>query len=319
VGGSRVEAFAEAGDHPERGLHAPGGLLTARLVGRDGSDIGQIALEGKLTGEFGTGEQVLLGEFARIASLATENARLEERERHIARTLQSSLLPPSLPEIPGIDAAARYLPGGEGTSVGGDLYDLVPVDGEWALVVGDVCGKGAEAAVLTAMVRYTLRAEVVHHVRPSEVLGLLNAAILRQYDDGRFCTLLHGRLRLRPGGAWLTMASAGHPPPLVLRADGTVETVACAGPLLGVIPDIATPDVTVELSPGDALVCYTDGVTESRGHDGLFGDRRLAEVLAGAAGGSAGALVERVTDAVLDFRGNRTQDDLALLALRVPS
>jgi PAS domain S-box-containing protein len=319
VGTQDVEAFAEAEGHPQRSLHEPGGRLSAPLVARDGTEIGRIGLEGKLTGEFGTADEVVLGEFARIASLATENARLEERERHIARTLQGSLLPPSLPEIPGIDAAARYLPGGEGTAVGGDLYDLFPVDGEWALVVGDVCGKGAEAAALTAMVRYTLRAEVVHHVRPSEVLGLLNDAILRQYDDGRFCTLLHGRVRVRAVGAWLTVASAGHPPPLVLRADGTVETVPCAGPLLGVIRDIVNPDVTVDLRPGDALVCYTDGVTEGRGREGLFGDRRLADVLAAAAGQGAAALVDRVTEAVLDFQDGRTQDDLALLVLRVPT
>jgi serine phosphatase RsbU (regulator of sigma subunit) len=169
------------------------------------------------------------------------------------------------------------------------------------------------------MVRYTARAEVVHHEQPSEVLGLLNEAILRQYDDGRFCTLLHGRVRVRAVGAWLTVASAGHPPPLVLRADGTVETVACSGPLLGVIRDIVNADIIVDLRPGDALVCYTDGVTEGRGRDGLFGDRRLMDVLIAATGLGATAIADRVTEAVLDFQGGRTQDDLALLILRVPA
>ena len=136
----------------------------------------------------------MLEDLARVASLAIENARLEERERHIARTLQASLLPQTLPEIDGLEAAARYLAGGEGTVVGGDLYDLFAVEDNWALVLGDVCGKGAEAAALTAMVRYTIRAEVVHHSSPGEVLGLLNEAILRQDDTGRFCTVLHGRV-----------------------------------------------------------------------------------------------------------------------------
>jgi serine phosphatase RsbU (regulator of sigma subunit) len=310
VADERLEAVAGAESERDDRLSAP-------LLARDGSQIGRIDVIGKQAGPFVTGDGVLLGELARIASLAIENARLEERERHIARTLQGSLLPPSLPEIPGMEAAARYLPGGEGTAVGGDLYDLFPVDDQWAMVVGDVCGKGAEAAALTAMLRYTVRAEVVHHGSPGEVLGLLNAAILRQYHDVRFCTVLHGRLQIGAGGAHLTMASGGHPQPLLLRAGGAVETVDCGGPLLGVIRDVEHPDVTVELRPGDALVGYTDGVTEGRGTEGLFGDERLAEVLAGCAGADAGTIAERITAAALAFQGGRAQDDLAVLVLRV--
>ena len=301
------EAVAGSDEHGDR--------LWTPMVARDGAELGRI----EVWGDVGEEDGVVLRELARIASLATENARLEERERRIARTLQSSLLPPSLPEIPGLEAAARYLPGGEGTTVGGDLYDLFPVDGEWALVVGDVCGKGAEAAALTAMVRFTVRAEVVHHERPSEVLRLLNAAILRQYDDGRFCTVLHGRMRVRSAGAWLTLATAGHPPPLILRAGGEVVTVATSGPLLGVLREIENADVTVDLKPGDALVCYTDGVTEARGREGLFGERRLNEVVAAGAGQSAARIADRVRDAVLEFQDGHTHDDLALLVLRVPS
>jgi phosphoserine phosphatase RsbU/P len=163
-----------------------------------------------------------------------------------------------------------------------------------------------------------LRAEAVHHTRPCEVLGLLNEAILRQYDDGRFCTVLHGRLRIRAGGAWLTMAGAGHPPPLLLRADGTVETVPAGGLLLGVVHESDHRDVTVDLRSGDALVCYTDGVTEGRGPEGLFGDRRLAETIAAAAGEDADGIADRLTETVLDFQGGTTQDDLAVLVLRVP-
>jgi serine phosphatase RsbU (regulator of sigma subunit) len=304
------EAPDAASDH--------GDVLAAPLVGRDGSDFGLIEVAGR---EFTTSDEAALEDLARIASLAIENARLEERERHIARTLQDSLLPRRLPEIAGLHAEARYLPGGEGTVVGGDFYDLFPVEDEWALVVGDVCGKGAEAAALTAMVRYTARAESLHRHTPCEVLGLLNDAILRQIDDGRFCTALYGRLVVGAGGAdsaQLTLASAGHPQPLVRRADGRVETVPCAGPLLGIVPDVVHPDVIVRLGPGDALVCYTDGVTEGRGPSGMYGELRLAELFAAAAGEDAAGSADRIVEDVLAFQGGRTQDDLALLVLQVP-
>jgi serine phosphatase RsbU (regulator of sigma subunit) len=299
-----------------------GDRLLAPLVARDGTDLGLIEVSGKRDGEFTASDEVALEDLARIASLAIENARLEERERHIARTLQDSLLPRTLPEIPGLQAEARYLAGGEGTVVGGDLYDLFAVEDEWALVVGDVCGKGAEAAALTAMVRYTVRAESLHHASPCEVLGLLNDAILRQIDDGRFCTALHGRVTVGAvgaGSAQVVLASAGHPQPLVLRADGRVETVPCSGPLLGVVPAVVHPDVIVRLGPGDALVSFTDGVTEGRGPKGMYGDERLAELIGSSAGEDAAGIADRIVEAVLEFQGGRTQDDLALLVLRVPA
>ncbi len=292
--------------------------LGAPLVARDGTDFGAIEVVGRMEGDFEAADVVMLEDLARVSSLAIENARLEERERNIARTLQASLLPQTLPEIDGLEAAARYFAGGEGTVVGGDLYDLFAVEDHWALVLGDVCGKGAEAAALTAMVRYTIRAEVVHHSSPGEVLGLLNDAIIRQDDTGRFCTVLHGRVRVVDEGAQIAIASAGHPPPLVLRARGTVETVPCGGPLLGVIRDVAHADVIVRLYPGDTLLCFTDGVTEGRGSGGMFGDDGLAEALASCAGLDADAIAERVTQIALEFQGGRTQDDLALLVLRVP-
>ncbi len=293
--------------------------LSAPLVARDGGDLGVVEVSGKRDGEFTANDEVVLEDLARIASLAIENARLDQRERHIARTLQDSLLPRTLPEIPGMEAEARYLAGGEGTVVGGDLYDLFPVEDEWALVVGDVCGKGAEAAALTGMVRYTVRAESVHHSSPCEVLGLLNDAILRQTDDARFCTVLHGRASVGPEGARLALASAGHPQPLVVRAAGEVEAVPCGGPLLGVVPAVVHPDVIVRLGPGDALVCFTDGITEGRGANGvMYGDERLAELLATCVGLTAAQIADHLVAAVLDYQGGQTQDDLALLVLRVP-
>jgi serine phosphatase RsbU (regulator of sigma subunit) len=291
--------------------------MTARLVARDGSEFGSIEVVGK-GGPVTPGDQLALEDLARMGSLAIENARLEERERHIARTLQASLLPPVLPEIDGLDVAARYLPGGEGTVVGGDLYDLFPLGDDWAFVLGDVCGKGAEAAALTSMVRFTIRAEAAHRAGPGEVLSLLNEAILRQFSDGRFCTVLHGRVRVGSEGVRLTIACAGHPPPLVVGGAGSVQTVQCGGRLLGVVPAIELQTVDVQLEAGEALVCFTDGVTEGRGPGGMFGDGPLGAVLAANAGADADGLAEAVVRAVLDFQGGRTQDDLALLVLKVP-
>jgi PAS domain S-box-containing protein len=310
-----VMAVSEDAEAPPPG--APADLATP-LVARDGTEFGVLEVSGKLEGEFARGDRLALEDLARIGSLAIENARLEERERHIARTLQASLLPAELPAIEGLEAAARYLAGGEGTLVGGDLYDLFEVDDGWAFVVGDVCGKGAEAAALTSMVRFTIRAEAAHRTGPAEVLELVNDAILRQFSDGRFCTALHGRIRVEAGGARLTLACAGHPPPLVLAAAGTVAPVACRGRLLGVVPAIELEPVETALAPGDALVAFTDGVTEGRGPRGMFGDGPLGEVLAAAAGRDADGIAAAVTRAALDFQGGQTQDDLALLVLRVP-
>jgi PAS domain S-box-containing protein len=317
VGAGRREAASAVS---ESAGAMPGGdehQLQLPMIARDGSDLGVIEVS-RGGAAFTPAEDLALEDLARLAALAIENVRLEERERQIARTLQASLLPARLPAIDGLEAAARYIAGGEGTLVGGDMYDLFPVGDEWAFVVGDVCGKGAEAAALTAMVRYTLRAEAAHHDSPGEVLGLTNAAILRQFDDGRFCTVLHGRLRVGEGRARLVVASGGHPPPLVLRAAGSIETLPCGGPLLGVVPSVSHADVEAELGPGDALVLFTDGVTEGRGPAGMFGDVLLRETLLGSAGRTADAIAERLVSAALAFQGGRTQDDLALLVLRVP-
>ncbi len=300
---------AEAGDV---GLSAP-------LIARDGAELGRMEVTGKLEGPFTAADELLLEDLARIASLAIENARLEQRERHIARTLQDSLLPRTLPDIAGLEVAARYIAGGEGTVVGGDLYDLFAVEDEWAFVVGDVCGKGAEAAALTSMVRYTVRAECVHHSSPGEVLRLLNDAIIRQVPDARFCTVLHGRATVADGLTRVVLANGGHPPALVLRASGEVEPVRGSGPLLGVVPEVVHPDVVVDLGPGDAMVAFTDGVTEGRGPDGMFGDERLVELLRSSAGQDAAAVVDRIVEAAVEFQSGRSQDDLAVLALRVPS
>ena len=186
----------------------------------------------------------LLEELGRRAALALDNARLYAERSAIATTLQRSLLPPDLPRIPGAQIAARYLASGDGIEIGGDFYDCFATGGDdWALVIGDVCGKGAEAAAVTALARYTLRASVLHSRRPAQVLAELNEALLRQGLDYRFCTVLYASVTPRPDGCDVVLATGGHPLPLVLRADGAVETAGAPGTLLGIVRE---PEISEE-------------------------------------------------------------------------
>jgi len=259
-----------------------------------------------------------LEDLGRRAALALESARLYEERDAIARTLQRSLLPPALPEIDGIDLAARYLAAGAGNEVGGDFYDCFPTGGgEWAVVIGDVCGKGAEAAAVTALARYTIRAAVLHDRGPVSVLRELNEAILRHGTDFRFCTALYVALTPREdGGADARVAVGGHPLPLLLRADGRVETAGRPGTLLGVLPDPPLAEADVHLDPGDALVLFTDGVIEASPLDAALGPERLSAFLRGCAGEDAASLAANVERRTLAVQHGRLRDDVAIVVLR---
>lgn len=256
------------------------------------------------------------------AALALDNARLYEQQRTIAHTLQTALLPSALPAVPGLQLAARYLPQAEGAEVGGDVYDVFSgtEPDSWSVMVGDVCGKGPTAAALTALIRYTLRAEASHGLPPAEALRRLNAAILRQGDplDARFATVTHGQLRVEPGGASLSLVSAGHLPALVLRGE-RVEPVLAPGTLLGVFPDPELTEVEVRIGQGDTVLLYTDGVTEARGDGGLYGADRLAGLLASCAGRSADAIADELLSDVVAFQDGRLRDDVAVLVLQAAS
>ncbi|HEX2150319.1 MAG TPA: SpoIIE family protein phosphatase, partial [Actinomycetota bacterium] len=199
----------------------------------------------------------------------------EQQAKVLVRTLQQTLIPPEPPTVPGLDVAAVYRPAGDGSEVGGDFYDVFQIGpGDWAFVVGDVRGKGIEAAVVTALARYTIRAGAVSHDSPSQVLGLLNEVLLRHGSD-RFCTAALLRLRQQEGG-WLgTVSCGGHPLPLRARRGFPAEAVGVFGTLLGDFENPKLHDADVVLEPGDGLVIYTDGVTEARGTGDFFGDERL--------------------------------------------
>jgi serine phosphatase RsbU (regulator of sigma subunit) len=258
----------------------------------------------------------LVEELARRAALAVENARLFQEQRRIAASLQESLLPPLLPEIPGVRIAARYEAAGEGMEIGGDFYDIFQTSDEtWAVVLGDVCGKGPQAAALAALARYALRAAGVREQNPLALLEQLNEVILRHSEAVLFLTGVCACLETGAGGARLVLACAGHPPPLVLRTDGRVEPVGFPGSLLGVFEALDLRAAEVQLAPGDMLVLYTDGVIEARSEEAFFGSDGLSGLLARCTGRSALEVAERVERAVIEFQAGRPRDDVAVLVI----
>jgi PAS domain S-box-containing protein len=251
--------------------------------------------------------------------IARDRAEADRRRIHaLNRALQTSLLPPSLPDIPGLEVSARYQPALAGLEVGGDFYDVFDNGGDWAVVVGDVCGKGPEAAAVTATARWTIRSVAMDIRQPAQVLRKLNDTMIHQQLDGRFCTLAYTRVVPTSHGLRVSVCRGGHPAPLVLRADGSVEFVGTPGSLIGVFPDVRLWEETAQLDPGDAYIAYTDGVTEARRNREQFGDDRLVETVANCAGLDADAIAAAIEAAVLDFGGPEPSDDVALIVLRVP-
>jgi serine phosphatase RsbU (regulator of sigma subunit) len=265
-------------------------------------------------------DAALAGEIADRAALSLDNARLYEEQLEIAQTLQRALLPRRLPQPPRLDVVARYRAGRAGADVGGDFYDFFAVRDGWAAVVGDVCGKGAEAAALTSLVRHTLRAGADVD-GPGDALTRVDRAIHDEAEGAMFCTLAYALIDAggpeRTGPARVTAATGGHPAPLVVRGDGRVDSIVSAGPLLGIFGNATFGEVRLELSPGDTLVLFTDGVIEARARGQLFGEERLREVLAAAAGRQLEVMLATLEDGVVRFAEGQPQDDLAVLGVRL--
>jgi PAS domain S-box-containing protein len=281
-----------------------------------GRTYGAIALSFDASGRrFGEDDLVVATALAARAGLHIENARLYSEQAHVAETLQQSLLPAALPAIPGLELAGRYrAAAGE---VGGDFYDVFACEpGVWAAVIGDVSGKGPEAAALTALARHTLYATAIADPSPARNLERLDEAMRRRSDGPAFCTVVFARLCPGAEHTMLTLASGGHPPPLVLRADGTAEWVDVPGTLVGILGDAGFEERDLELRPGDLLLLYTDGAVELRRRDRTFGDRQLEQLARAHAGRPVDELVEALARRVDELRRGAT-DDVALLALRV--
>jgi sigma-B regulation protein RsbU (phosphoserine phosphatase) len=241
----------------------------------------------------------------------------EARARALARTLQQTLIPPTEPRIPGLELATDYRPAADDLLVGGDFYDVFRLGpSEWGVLLGDVCGKDAEAATVTAMARWTVRAAAVESDGTADALTNLNE-LLRGEDTERFCTAVLARLRPE-GEHWqVLMSVAGHPPPYLLDASGAPTLVTEAGPLIGVIENPAFPETRLTLSPGQGLLLYTDGVTEARVGSSLFGEALFAESVR-AHGSEPRAVVDGLVADVEAHRDGPASDDVAVLALRVP-
>ncbi|MGW1795828.1 SpoIIE family protein phosphatase [Streptomyces sp. NPDC001984] len=282
--------------------------------------IGMLTL-GKPTDEHFRQEILELAEdLSRRAALALDNARLYSERTAISQSLQRSLLPPGLPQIDGVEVEVIYRAAGEGNEVGGDFYDVFPIrDGAYGFAIGDVCGTGPNAAAVTGLARHALRLLAREGLTGPAVLERLNSAILDEGARSRFLTLLYGEMRPQEdGSAELKVVCAGHPLPLRLRQDGTVEAAAEPQPLLGVIEDLELYEQTVTLDPGDVLLCVTDGVTERREGTRMLGDDGLADVLTTCTGLTAGAVAARIMRAVERFASDAPSDDMAILAMRVP-
>jgi sigma-B regulation protein RsbU (phosphoserine phosphatase) len=256
-------------------------------------------------------------EYERELLRAKERAEESERRaRLLVQTLQQTLIPPEPPEIPGLEVSAAYRPAGDGDEVGGDFYDVFQIGpGDWVVAVGDVRGKGVEAAVVTALARYTIRAAAVSQETPSQVLAVLNQVLVRHETD-RFCTAAVVRLRQQERGWAATVSCGGHPLPLLARPSGAAEAVGRPALLLGEFEEIRLHDQEVFLGPGVTLLLYTDGVTEARSEKDFYGEERLEQLVAAGAD-SAQQMTESVLAEVLGFQSGNPRDDVVVVAVRV--
>ncbi|MDF2979275.1 MAG: serine phosphatase RsbU regulator of sigma subunit, partial [Actinomycetospora sp.] len=306
-----------------------GGTLRACPVPTTGVVDGLVVLAGaraEAADELGAAEEELLTSYVARAGAALAAAALHEEQAHLGAVLQESLAAPRLPETPGVEWGAAYRPARETLRVGGDFYEVVGGTGpsaRSAFLLGDVCGKGIEAAVLSGRVRQSWHALRLLEDQPGRLLGLLNTALLdavaTRDEHPRFATMVLGDARPLPeGGVALRLATGGHPPPLVLRADGTVEPVPVAGMLVGGLREARFGEAEVVLAPGDTCLLYSDGVVEARGSGDFFGEERLAATLPRCAGAPPAVICEHLEQTVVSWLDGHDHDDVALLAIRAP-
>jgi hypothetical protein len=303
-----------------------GALLVIPLPG-NAEPAGALVLARRGAGaEFAPEDEMLARVFAARAGAALSSAALYRDQVDTAAVLQADLLPPDLPQPEGIELAGAYQAARESLRVGGDFYDVfapTPATPDTVIALGDVCGTGPEAAVLTGKVRQTLRALRLVETEPEKMLRVLNQALLQSGHQHRFVTMVIGSVRrIEHARVRLTLVTGGHPAPLVLRADGRVEEVATSGTLIGAVERIAVRPASVELAPGELCLLFSDGVTEARGGPSgreQWGEQRLHDALATCAGMPAAVAVDRLRQLVSDWIHGGNHDDIAMLAVRAPA
>ncbi|TGN65728.1 PAS domain-containing protein [Nocardioides eburneiflavus] len=263
------------------------------------------------------GDLVVLHEITQRVRDRDRLQRVLAEKSRTAAALSASMIPPVLPAVAGIELASTYEPAGDGSEVGGDFLDVFGLDPQtWAFMLGDVSGKGAEAAAVSAAARYTLRALADPDRGPAEIVADVNAKLLAQTDVERHCTLIFGYLRPDDRGTSVSLTLAGHHPPLVLRATGEVDEVGRLGTALALFDDCELYDTTLELAPGEVLCAFTDGLIEARRKSNMFGSRRVAELLRRHGDLPVDELAALICEAVRTFHGDQLQDDVALLLIR---
>jgi serine phosphatase RsbU (regulator of sigma subunit) len=265
-------------------------------------------------------ERQMVRDFASRAGAALGSASLYGRQRAAIEGLETTLHPAELPTVPGVQMASHYRPAAGPLRVGGDFYDVHPrSDGTLLFLLGDVCGNGPEAAALTGNIRHALSALHLVEREPNRLLDLVNTMLLAT-GRSRFASLVVGSMTSRGADTMrLTLGSGGHPCPLVLRADGTVEEIIIPGMLVGVTAGARFGQETVELNRGDVCLLYTDGITEARGGptgDEMFGEERLNSLLAECAGAVLETILAKINGAVGEWLGGNDHDDIALLAIQ---
>ncbi|WP_412743591.1 SpoIIE family protein phosphatase [Krasilnikovia sp. MM14-A1004] len=309
---ARLEEASKLGTQVMFGTPTEGFVVP--LVAR-GQRLGTLAVGRHPRHRHDADEVAVLEDVARRAALAIDNARIHDERRTVARTLQASLLPPVLPEVAGVGFAAEYVPAG--SEVGGDFYDVVPTGANsWVVVVGDVSGKGVQAATVTGLVRDVIRILVDDGKPMAEILARVNRTLV-QRGGGRYCTLALASVdREHDGTLRVSLHLAGHDRAVLVRADGRTAFVGAGGTALGLLETIATPSAAVRLRTGDSLIFYTDGVTERRRGRELFGTARLREAARPLAGYPAKVMAARLRSTTINFSVEEPRDDIAILVLR---